>query len=312
MLALELVLDPSKTFLYNGQYMSKRPVFSTSLGKLYNGDCLDILPIFESESFDCIFADPPFNIGKYYGKSVNDSRAEAEYLLWTEKWLSECVRLLKEGGSLFVYNIPKWNIYTAHYLSQHLNFRHWVTVDYKAALPIPGKLYTSHYSLLYFTKGKPSKFIRPKIPVATCRNCGENIKDYGGYAKFIQNNGGINLSDVWTDISPIRHKKYKHWEYNELPEKIIERVLEISTSPLDLVLDPFGGSGTTYAVAEKHHRRWIGCEIEDASIIMRRLKKVIENKDENNKLNSHPGSYESESRHITSLWGSHRASGAIR
>lgn len=250
------------------------PIFSTKLGELYNNDCLEILPLLKSESFDCIFADPPFNIGKYYGKNVNDRRAEADYLIWTEKWLNECVRLLKEGGSLFIYNIPKWNIYTAHYLSQYLNFRHWVTVDYKATLPIPGKLYTSHYSLLYFTKGKPNKFMRPKIPVATCRNCGKTIKDYGGYAKFIHHNGGINLSDVWTDISPIRHKKYKNWESNELPEKILERVLEIATIKGDLILDPFGGSGTTYAVAEKFGRKWVGCEIEDCQYIINRLNRI--------------------------------------
>jgi site-specific DNA-methyltransferase (adenine-specific) len=207
---------------------------------------------------------------------------------------------LKEGGSLFVYNIPKWNIQTAHFLSKRLEFRHWVTVDYKAAMPIPGKLYPSHYSLLYFTKGKPKKFNRPKLPIVNCRKCGTSIKDYGGYKKLIELNGGVNLSDVWTDISPVRHAKYKNRQCNELPEKIIERVLSISTEPHDVVLDPFGGSGTTYAVAEKMDRKWVGCEVEDCGYIIRRLSRLSENKNEIDKFATNFGSNVPEPGYIAS------------
>lgn len=273
-----------------------KPIFKTKRGALFNADCLEVLPLLKQNSFDCIFADPPFNIGKFYGNKVNDRKNDTYYLEWTEKWLSECISLLKEGGSMFVYNIPKWNIHTAHFLSQYLDFRHWVTIDYKGAMPIPGKLYPSHYSLLYFTKGKPNKFNRPKVPIAHCRSCGTTIKDYGGYKKIIESNGGINLSDVWTDVSPIRHKSRKHWEYNELPEIILERVLNISTNPQDKVLDPFGGSGTTYAVAEKMDRQWVGCEIEDCRYIIRRLE-ASNIEDEDDKLTSHIGSHVPEFGH---------------
>jgi site-specific DNA-methyltransferase (adenine-specific) len=53
---------------------------------------------------------------------------------------------------------------------------------------------------------------------------------------------------------------------------MLERVLTISTEPGDLVLDPFGGSGTTYAVAERTHRHWIGFEIGDIEPIVMRLQ----------------------------------------
>lgn len=282
--------------------MDMEPIYKTARGSLFNDDCLNVLPQLKSESLDCIFADPPFNIGKYYGTKVDDKKKTNDYLQWTELWLEQCIRLLKPGGSMFVFNIPKWNISTAHYLSQHLEFRHWVTIDYKTSPPIPGKLYPSHYSLLYFTKGKPTNFTRPKIPFATCRSCGHTIKDYGGYKHFIDTNGGINLSDVWTDISPIRHKKYKNWEFNELPEKILERVLEISTVPDDLVLDPFGGSGTTFAVAEKMGRNWVGCEMEDPRYIIRRLTGILKKEDRNEdvKFTSHIASHVSEFGHSPS------------
>jgi adenine-specific DNA-methyltransferase len=62
------------------------------------------------------------------------------------------------------------------------------------------------------------------------------------------------------------------------PEKLIERILMIATKPGDLVLDSFLGSGTTAAVAQKMHRRWIGIEIEEHAVTHcgPRLRKVIE------------------------------------
>src|SRR5437867_2757458 len=100
------------------------PVFSTSFGALFKGDCLKILPDIADECVDTVFADPPFNIGKEYGESVNDRKEDAEYLQWCFRWIDQCIRLLKDGGSFFLYNIPKWNILLAnHMLSAGLHFR---------------------------------------------------------------------------------------------------------------------------------------------------------------------------------------------
>ncbi len=121
---------------------------------MFAGDCLDVLPTIRSEVVDTVFADPPFNLGKEYGKRSNDLRPD--YLGWCRDWLDECVRILKPGGALFVYNLPKWNIpIGAHLLERGLDFRHWIAVEISACLPIPGRLHPSHYSLLYYSKGKP-------------------------------------------------------------------------------------------------------------------------------------------------------------
>ena len=254
----------------NGRAATCKLVFETSLGKLYQGDCLGLLPTIASESVDCVFADPPFNLNKDYGKRVNDNLEGSKYLEWSYQWLGECCRVLKPGGSLFVYNLPKWNIYYATFLGRQLDFRHWIAINIKTTLPIPGRLYPSHYSLLYFTKGKAATFVRPRVPIPTCRHCGGDIKDYGGHRKWL-NPEGLNLTDVWDDIPPVRHQKYKNRTANELSTKLLTRVLEMSTQKGDLVLDPFGGGGTTYYVAESMERRWIGCEIESCEPIIRRL-----------------------------------------
>jgi site-specific DNA-methyltransferase (adenine-specific) len=245
---------------------------TTDLGVLYQGDCLEVLPTIGSESVDLVFADPPFNLGKDYGRGISDSLKDQEYLEWSQKWINECIRILAPGGAFFLYNIPKWNVSNAQFMmNQGLMFRHWITVDIKFGLPIQGKLYPSHYSLLYFTKGKPKTFSRPRLPIAVCRHCGKDIKDYGGHRSKLHPDG-INLTDVWNDIPPVRHKRTKNRGANELSEKLLDRVMTISSEPGDLVVDPFGGSGTTYAVAEKMHRRWVGMELGDTAPIVNRLR----------------------------------------
>ena len=249
-------------------------VYRSTSGVLFKGDCLKILPGISQDSIDAIFADPPFNIGKEYGGNVNDRRADDEYLDWCHSWIKECIRVLKPGGSFFLYNIPKWNIRLANFLSERgMQFRDWIVIDIKLGLPIPGRLYPSHYSLLYFTNGKPKTFHNIRTPILKCRHCDGDVKDYGGHRGAL-NPKGLNLTDVWGDIPPVRHWKFKSKKRraNALSTKLLERVVEMSTEPGDLVLDPFGGSGTTFAVCENKGRRWIGIEIESTDVIIERLE----------------------------------------
>ena len=250
------------------------PYFSTELGTLFNGDCINVMQAIEDNSIDLVFADPPFNLAKAYDEVINDDLSTSEYLSWCYDWLSECVRILKPGGSLFVYNIPKWATYYSEYLNKHLTFRSWIALDMKLRLPLSGRLNPAHYALLYYVKGKkPNVFNNPRIPIQTCRHCGGEIKDYGGY-KSKMNPLGVNVSDVWVDIYPVRHKNAKNRAYNELPVKLMDRIISMSTNPGDVVFDPFGGSGTTFAVAEILDRRWIGSELGDCSVIAERLKNL--------------------------------------
>jgi site-specific DNA-methyltransferase (adenine-specific) len=258
------------------------PTYCSELGALFGADCMEVLPFIDSAVVDTVFADPPFNLGKEYGKSTHDQRSDEEYLAWCRQWLTECVRVLKPGGALFVYNLPKWNIPLGAFLGeQGMEFRHWIAVEISACLPIPGRLHPSHYSLLYYTKGRPKTFRRIRTPILTCRHCGGEIKDYGGH-RDAMNPNGVTLKDVWTDIPPVRHWKFKSKgrRANALSTKILDRVIEMSTLPGDLVIDPFGGSGTTFAVCEAKHRHWIGAEIDFADEIIDRL--------ENDDIKAHP------------------------
>jgi len=251
-----------------------RPDYTTPLGALFAGDCLKVLPKIKCAIADTIFADPPFNLGKKYRENTNDLRSSQQYLEWCRSWVSECVRVLKPGGSFFVYNLPKWNIPIGQHLNElGLEFRHWIAIEISACLPIPGRLHPSHYSLLYYSKGKPRTFRRIRTPILTCRHCGGEVKDYGGH-RDAMNPNGVTLKDVWSDVPPVRHWKFKSKKRaaNALSTKILDRVVEMSTLPGDLVLDPFGGSGTTFAVCEARGRHWLGIEIDYADEIIERLE----------------------------------------
>jgi site-specific DNA-methyltransferase (adenine-specific) len=245
------------------------PILETPKGQLYQADCLDMMSRVESESVDLFFADPPFNLGKEYSSGINDNKADEHYVDWCKLWLDEAIRVLKPGGSLFHWNLPKWNLPLGAYLNDRLTFRHWITVDIKYSLPISGRLYPAHYALLYFVKGKrPAIFHPDRIPVPCCRHCGGELRDYGGY-KDKMNPRGVNLSDVWTDIPPVRHAKYKKRQANALDLKLMDRIVTIASDPGSLVMDPFGGSGTTFVAAELNGRRWIGSELDCSSIVER-------------------------------------------
>ena len=261
-----------RSYLKEGTGLS--PAYSSTLGALFDRDCMVVLPLLKDGVVDTVFADPPFNLGKQYGKNCDDLKPDEEYLHWCKEWVAECVRVIKPGGAFFLYNLPKWNILLgAHLTSLGMEFRHWIAIEISACLPIPGRLHPSHYSLLYYTKGKPRTFRRIRTPIQVCRHCGGEVKDYGGH-RGAMNPNGVNLKDVWTDIPPVRHWKFKSKDRraNALSTKILDRVIELSTVRGDLVMDPFGGSGTTFAVCEKKGREWIGAEIDFAPEIIDRIE----------------------------------------
>ena len=218
-------------------------------GVVVCGDALTLLQCLNTDSADIIFLDPPFNLGKRYGtkSAKDDNRHLDSYRRFITLILTEAARVLKPGGALYLYHIPKWALEFGAHLNSLLLFRHWIAISMKNGFVRGQRLYPAHYALLYFTKGEPAQFTRPKIPIQKCRHCKLPIRDYGGYKAFVAK--GVNLSDIWDDLSPVRHKHKKTRQANELPPTLLERVMQISGHPHGIVVDPFAGSGASLVAA---------------------------------------------------------------
>lgn len=96
---------------------------------------------------------------------------------------------------------------------------------------------------------------------------------------FLDEVPGVQLSDVWDDISYIAGRAKEALGYpTQKPEELLRRVIFGSSNPNDLVLDCFAGSGTSVAMAQKLGRRWIGCDINKGAIqtTAKRLQQVMQ------------------------------------
>ncbi len=266
--------DPFEAPLPMNSWWKKTPgntVTSSRSGDIVVGDALATLESLRASVADVVFLDPPFNLGKRYGKqpSASDRLAEDAYDDYIRSVIVEASRILVRGGSLYLYHIPRWALRLSRHLERSLSFRHWIAVAMKNGFVRGDRLYPAHYALLHYTKGVPNHQNRPKIPPQTCRHCGEFVRDYGGYKQFIAH--GINLSDVWDDLSPVRHARYKHRVANELPVAIPLRALQMSGRPRGLVVDPFAGTGTTGVAAKMEGMRFVlGDSEREHCLIMRK------------------------------------------
>lgn len=93
------------------------------------------------------------------------------------------------------------------------------------------------------------------------------------YKRYLDEMPGVPLQDVWADIKPIGASALERLGYpTQKPEALLERIVKASSNENDLVLDPFCGCGTTVAVAERLHRRWIGIDITHLAIALMKYR----------------------------------------
>lgn len=250
------------------------------LNKIIKGDCLEVLKKISDTSVDMTFADPPFNLKKKYNH-YEDSKEKQDYLNWCNDWMSEMVRITKPTGTIFVHNIPRWLSHYAEHLNKIAYFRHWISWDSGGA-PMGKTLLPNHYGILYYTKAKSHKefkFYDTRYPHPRCRICDGFLKDYGG--KKDQAHGfGPLLSDVWSDIHRIRHKKRRDEHPCQLPVPLLERLILMTTDEGDIVLDPFVGTGTTVVAAKQLGRNYIGIKLDSdyVKIAEKNIQSVKETK----------------------------------
>ncbi|MFR1529469.1 DNA methyltransferase [Akkermansia sp.] len=284
-LAEELQLEYGRYLPKSQSTTAFAPFFETKHGKLYNEDVNNILTSMESNSIDLIFADPPYNIKKAkwdYFSSQND------YLNWCLSWIKESQRILTDVGSLYICGFSEILAEIKHVASPYFKNCKWLVWFYRNKANLGNDWGRSHESILHLRKSNNIIFnideVRipynehtvkyPKRTQALSSNfANHNKKNY----QWEPNPLGAKPKDVFEipTISNGSWEKYQH--ETQKPVELLRKIILSSSTKNSRILDPFGGSGTTYAVAEAYSREWIGIEKElnYCKIIEKRLSDRI-------------------------------------
>lgn len=247
-----------------------QPFFKTKFGELYNFDAIQYLKQLESNSVDLIFADPPYNIKKAEWDTFSSQK---DYVDWSMEWISEAHRVLKKTGSLYVCGFSeiladiKWS---ASHLFKGCK---WLVWFYRNKANLGNDWGRSHESILHFRKSKEYIFNVDEVRIAynehTLKYPKRTQAESSQYANGKKNGYiwepnplGAKPKDVLEipTISNGAWEKYPH--LTQKPVELLRKIILSSSNPDSIILDPFGGSGTTFAVAEAYKRKWLGTEME--------------------------------------------------
>lgn len=243
------------------------------------GDCRQILADLPEKSVDLIFADPPYNLQLQQEllrpnmtkvDAVDDEWDHfndlAEYDRFTEEWLRQCRRVLKDTGTLWVIG-SYHNIYRIGNILMNLGYWMLNDVVWQKTNPMPNfrgvRFTNAHETLLWAKKSKDQK--KYTFNYHAMKNANEG--------KQMRSDWEIPICSGSERLKIDGQKAHP----TQKPEALLYRVLLSSSNPGDIVLDPFFGTGTTGAVARKLHRHWIGIErdTEYARLAQERIDAIV-------------------------------------
>ena len=247
------------------------------LDRVVKGDCLPLLKEIPDESVDLVVSSPPYNVGKEYESKLTLE----EYLQQQTEILKECVRTLKQTGSIF------WQIGT--YVDSHrhipldlkvfpilenmgLYLRNRIVWIRPHGLHATKKFSGRHETILWFVKDDDYKFFLDPIRVPQKYPDKKHFKGER-HGELSCDPMGKNPGDVWA----FRNVRHNHEEQTvhpaQFPEDMIERIVLSTTSPADVVLDPYMGAGTVAVVCQRWDRHFLGAELSETyhSVVEQRL-----------------------------------------
>ncbi|QQW84181.1 site-specific DNA-methyltransferase [Helicobacter pylori] len=263
----------------------------------------------------CIYIDPPYNTGND-SFNYNDNFNHSSWLVFMKNRLEVAREFLSDDGSIYI-NLDYNEVHYCKVLMDEIfgveNFQReiiwrigWLS-GYKTSI---NNFIRNHDTILFYSKNADKLFFNKKyienkdfkelIKIEKIQsnldNLGIDREKQKKIIKIINHETRPErypLEDIWNgneydDLNSIAIVSYSGETVSKMlgteeikgqkSEKLIQRILEVSTNENDLVLDFFAGSGTTCAVAHKMKRRYIGIEQMDyiETITKERLKKVIE------------------------------------
>ena len=251
--------------------------------ELYCGDALSHLAKISDQTFDFVFADPPYFLSNdgftdKSGTAVSVNKGdwdksggfEAE-MDFHRAWISECVRVIKDSGTLAISGTYH-SIYKCGFLLQKLECRiinDIVWFKPNGAPALAGRNFTaSHETILWASKSKKAKHV---FNYSLSKNWEvENDKLL---------NKGKQMRSVWSIPSTPKREKLEGNHPTQKPLEVLKRLVAMCTNEGDTVLDPFCGSGTTGVACVLLQRNFIGIDLDQSYLELssRRMKTANEN-----------------------------------
>lgn len=238
--------------------------------RVEHGDCRLILPTIQAETAQLVITSPPYNIGKAYEKR---SSLDA-YLADQAAVITECARILRPGGSLcwqvgnHVADGEVWPLDALLYpaiKAAGLALRNRIVWTFEHGLHASHRFSGRHETVLWATKG--SDYLFDLDPIRVPQKYPGKRAFKGPKAGQLSGNPlGKNPGDVW-EIPNVKNNHPEKTDHPcQFPEELVRRFIAATTLPGDLVVDPYGGSGTTAKVARDMGRHVLLCEMDSAYV----------------------------------------------
>ena len=237
--------------------------------KIHKGDALKLIKQIEDKSIDLIIADPPYGIEMDFGNKEKWGLDKHEkWLGWMKEWLTEANRVLKPGGSLFVYGIHHNIGYVQCFLYDlGLTYGRQFIWHYKNNWSGYTKMPAGNYEpLLWFYKGKSFTYHPIREPYESMDRLKYKIIKNG--KEWRPNPNGKLSGDVWY-IPVLAGRRFQHERVDHPTQKplaICDRIIKHFSNEGDVLLIPFAGSGSECVSAQNHKRHLVGFELNPAYI----------------------------------------------
>jgi len=233
-------------------------------GRFIIGNSFEELPKLLAQQFDLLFADPPYNLTKAFGKEKFAQTSDEQYEAWLESWLSLCVPLLKDTASVYICGDWRSGSAIQRVGARYFKLRNRITWEREKGRGAKANWKNAAEDIWFFTVSDEFTFnldaVKQRRRVMAPYRENGNPKDWDEAGKFRD----THPSNLWTDISVPFWSMPENTDHpTQKPEKLLAKIILASTNPGDLILDPFAGSGTTAVVAKKLDRRFVAIESDE-------------------------------------------------
>ena len=234
--------------------------------EVIHGTADKVLPNLPAETFDLIFADPPYNLTKKFGTNAFKGTTSDAYEAWLESWLLLCIPLLKPSASVYICGDWRSSSAIQRVGSKYFKLQNRITWEREKGRGAKRNWKNSAEDIWFFTMADEFTFNLDAVKqrrrvIAPYR---ENGKPKDWSESTDGNFRDTHPSNIWTDITVPFWSMPENTDHpTQKPEKLLAKIILASTNPGDLILDPFAGSGTTAVAAKKLGRDFVIIESDE-------------------------------------------------